>query len=249
MALAFNVLQVGVAIGLAAAADDRAVQVVGSHKQLLLDDRLFVTVAGARFEMHKPERVGLGATPLLSPDSAWERADGMAMELYSSVLPKDEADPDSSFHCWYGMLSDSIDPGSNGEKAEQNGVVGYAEISGDLKAVTKPVLNQHRWMNGTDHNNYLAGLSSGWQASAGAREGTSVWRDPLRSLGGQVRRSGERLNSVSKLPTVAISRRRDCHFDNVPRFIPIETPHKGRGGCSRMTVSPMALSCQAVARA
>ena len=37
------------------------------------------------------------------------------------------------------------------------------------------------------------------------------------------------------------SRRRDCHFDDTPFFIPIETANKGRGGArSRMTVSPTA---------
>ena len=40
--------------------------------------------------------------------------------------------------------------------------------------------------------------------------------------------------------TAEISRRRDCHFDDTPFFIPIEPPTKGRGGCSRMTVSPTA---------
>ena len=38
----------------------------------------------------------------------------------------------------------------------------------------------------------------------------------------------------------AISRRRDCHFADNPVHIPIETPAKGRGGCSRMKVSPTA---------
>ena len=31
------------------------------------------------------------------------------------------------------------------------------------------------------------------------------------------------------------SRRRGCHFDGTPLFIPVETPDKGRGGCSRVT--------------
>ena len=32
----------------------------------------------------------------------------------------------------------------------------------------------------------------------------------------------------------------DCHFAGALSLIPIETPTKGRGGCSRMTVSPTA---------
>jgi hypothetical protein len=167
--------------------DSAGAVMIGSQKQLLLDDSLFTTVgSGLRFEMHKPERLGLGGSePVLSPNSEWEEADAMAMELYASVLPKDAGDPDSDFHAWYGMLSDKIGGKAEPEKSEQNGVVGYASISADLRTVAKPILHQHRWMNGTDHNNYLGGLSSGWQGSPGAREGTSVWRDPLRSLGGQ----------------------------------------------------------------
>ena len=36
------------------------------------------------------------------------------------------------------------------------------------------------------------------------------------------------------------SRRRELSFCGHPLFIPIETPTKGRGGCSRTTASPMA---------
>ena len=46
--------------------------------------------------------------------------------------------------------------------------------------------------------------------------------------------------SYSINSTGECSRRRDCHFADTPFFIPTETPAKGRGGCSRMTVSPTA---------
>ena len=36
------------------------------------------------------------------------------------------------------------------------------------------------------------------------------------------------------------SRRRDCHFTDIPPCITTETPSEGRGGCSRITVSPTA---------
>ena len=39
---------------------------------------------------------------------------------------------------------------------------------------------------------------------------------------------------------VVPSRRRDCHFADISFSIAIEMPAQGRGGCSRMTVSPTA---------
>ena len=42
------------------------------------------------------------------------------------------------------------------------------------------------------------------------------------------------------------SRRRDCHFDDTPLFAPVKTPTKGRGGCSRLTVSPTATGGRSV---
>ena len=45
-------------------------------------------------------------------------------------------------------------------------------------------------------------------------------------------------------------RRRDfCHSADTPVSIPIELPAKGRGGCSRMTVSPPAREARAVLEA
>ena len=58
-------------------------------------------------------------------------------------------------------------------------------------------------------------------------------RSPRMRLTSRTRRCGQR-----RCPSP--SRRRDCHFADVPSTISIETPTKGRGGCSRMTVSPTA---------
>ena len=153
---------------------------IGSAKQLLVDDALLESVRGATFEMHPPQVHELGAAPLLLPDSSWETDDEMRMGLYCSVLTK----ADGTFQVWYELSSGAFDSKKNPELAEQNGVVAYAEISPDLRNISKPVLHQHHFLNRSSANNYLAGLSDGWQGSKGAREGCSVWHDPKATLGG-----------------------------------------------------------------
>jgi hypothetical protein len=169
--------------------DDPLTQVpidISGRKQLLVDNMLLASVRGASFKSWVPQKRSMGTRPLIAPDSPWEKEAGMFMTLYDSVLPRDST-PDGApgdFQVWYWALSHKLDSKRHPELSEQNGVTGYAEISADLSNVTKPLLHQHRWMNGTAANNYLAGLSDGWQGSQGAREGCSVWKDPKRSLGG-----------------------------------------------------------------
>ncbi len=156
---------------------------IGGAKQLLgVDDSLLESVSGATFELHPPQLHDLGKEPLLRPDSPWELRDKMAMGLYCSVLAKRDG---SGFQAWYELSSGAFDSRVNPELSEQHGIVAYAEISADLGNVTKPVLHQHRFLNGSSANNYLGGLSDGWQGSEGAREGCSVWHDPKATLGGQ----------------------------------------------------------------
>lgn len=169
--------------------DDPVAQIpidIGGRKQLLVDNMLLASVQGASFKTWVPQKRSMGTRPLIAPDSPWERKADMFMPLYASVLPRDST-PDGApgdFQVWYWLLSHKLDSKKNPELSEQNGVTGYAEISADLSNVTKPILHQHDWMNDTDANNFLAGLSDGWQGSEGAREGVSVWKDPKRSLGG-----------------------------------------------------------------
>lgn len=159
-----------------------AVIEIGGAKQLLgVDESLLESARGVTFEMHPPQLHALGREPLVRPDSPWELRDQMHMNLYSSVLPKRDG---SGFQAWYYLLSQSFDSRTEPELAEQNGVVAYAELSADLSNVTKPLLHQHRFLNGSNANNYLGGLSEGWQESKGAREGCSVWYDEKATLGG-----------------------------------------------------------------
>ena len=137
--------------------------------------------------MHPPQLLNMGAEPILAPDSVWERDATMKIGLYCSVLPT----ADGGFQAWYELSSGSFDSKKEPELAEQNGVVAYATLSSGLE-VHKPVLNQHTWRPNTTcpscssaANNYLGGLSDGWQGSTGAREGCSVWHDPKATLGGQ----------------------------------------------------------------
>ena len=137
--------------------------------------------------MHPPQLLNMGAEPILAPDSVWERDATMKIGLYCSVLPT----ADGGFQAWYELSSGSFDSKTQPELAEQNGVVAYATLSSGLE-VHKPVLNQHTWRPNTTcpscssaANNYLSGLSDGWQGSTGAREGCSVWHDPKATLGGQ----------------------------------------------------------------
>ena len=137
--------------------------------------------------MHPPQLLNMGAEPILAPDAVWERDATMKIGLYCSVLPA----ADGGFQAWYELSSGSFDSKKEPELAEQNGVVAYATLSSGLE-VHKPVLNQHTWRPNTTcpscssaANNYLGGLSDGWQGSTGAREGCSVWYDPKATLGGQ----------------------------------------------------------------
>ena len=72
----------------------------------------------------------------------------------------------------------------------------------------------------------------------------SALSEPIQqSLGSESRkaRGGEGLAmELAVLPSQHLSRRRDCHLTDIRLFIHIETPTKGRGGYSRMTVSSMA---------
>ena len=164
-----------------------AVVDIGDQKQLLVDEHLLASVDGAEFVMHTPELQQRGMAPLLKPDAPWEKDAHMFINLYASVLPRQIDAPDSEFMIWYEMLSGK----QAGQERERTGVVAYAEIGPNLTAaaVTKPILRQHTWgapgVPATDENNFLAGLSAGWNFSTGSREGCSVWRDPLRSLGGE----------------------------------------------------------------
>ena len=54
------------------------------------------------------------------------------------------------------------------------------------------------------------------------------------------RRRGGRRRPAAGCTGIHFSRRRDCDFDDTPFFSSVETPGKGREGCSRMTVSPTA---------
>ena len=172
----------GVAVLVGAVAAPSAVVDIGGAKQLLgVDDSLLASVSGATFEMHPPQLHDFGKEPLVRPDSSWELRDKMKMGLYCSVLAKRDG---SGFQAWYELSSGVFDSRANPELSEQHGIVAYAELSADLSDVTKPVLHQHRFLNGSDANNYLGGLSDGWQGSAGAREGCSVWYDAKATLGG-----------------------------------------------------------------
>ena len=78
---------------------------------------------------------------------------------------------------------------------------------------------------------------------------SAVKTNPLSSMlkmaladghGAECASIGEVLHSLALGFAGPDSRRRDRHFAGTPLSIRIETPPTGRGGCSRMTVSPTA---------
>ena len=70
-------------------------------------------------------------------------------------------------------------------------------------------------------------------AAAGDRKPSQASQDSAVALFCNVQ-------ALQAQPPPPPSRQRDCHFTDTPLFIPIETPTKCRGGCSRITVSPTA---------
>ena len=188
MALLRGLLQVwwALPVGAQITGDPPASSVwIGSVKQLFVTDELVESAARVNRVMNVPTKLG---RRVLQPDSPWERALNVSFDLYNSVL-REEVEVggyrENVTRFWYF----AVQPGASDASLHHGTAVqfpkylqAYAELRDDAQIATKPALEQVA-LNGPAAglpNNVLAVLSGDTQ-----REGTSVWIDERRSLGGR----------------------------------------------------------------